>query len=57
MRDYIVYNADVAKKLIEKGFELKTIKANRNNPKLNVYFFQDEEGLHKEVRKLVDNKK
>ena len=46
---YIVYNKKMALYLREKGFRIINTAPNRNKPFFDVYFFEDNENLQKEI--------
>ena len=47
---YIVYNKKMALYLREKGFRIINTAPNRNKPFFDVYFFEDNENLQKEIQ-------
>ena len=57
MKDYTVFNINLAHELIKKGFKLTGKQLNRNNPKFFVYYFQEEEGLIEAVKDFVNKNK
>ena len=47
---YIIYNKKMALYLREKGFKIINTAPNRNKPFFDVYFFEDNENLQKEIQ-------
>ena len=52
---YIVYNKKMALYLREKGFRIINMAPNRNKPFFDVYFFEDNENLQKEIQIYKSN--
>ena len=52
---YIVYNKKMALSLREKGFRIINTAPNRNKPFFDVYFFEDNENLQKEIQIYKSN--
>lgn len=52
---YIVYNKKMALYLREKGFRIINTAPNRNKPFFDVYFFEDNENLQKEIQIYKSN--
>ena len=52
---YIVYNKKMALYLREKGFRIRNTAPNRNKPFFDVYFFEDNENLQKEIQIYKSN--
>ena len=52
---YIVYNKKMALYLREKGFRIINTAPNRNKPFFDVYFFEDNENLQKEIQFYKSN--
>lgn len=49
MKDYIIYSLKLANYLANKGYQIKKTAININNPKYNVYYFEDLPELRAEV--------
>ena len=52
---YIVYNKKMALYLREKCFRIINTSPNRNKPFFDVYFFEDNENLQKEIQIYKSN--
>ena len=52
---YIVYNKKMALYLREKGFRIINTAPNRNKTFFDVYFFEDNENLQKEIQIYKSN--
>ena len=52
---YIVYNKKMTLYLREKGFRIINTAPNRNKPFFDVYFFEDNENLQKEIQIYKSN--
>ena len=52
---YIVYNKKMALYLRKKGFRIINTAPNRNKPFFDVYFFEDNENLQKEIQIYKSN--
>lgn len=52
---YIIYNKKMALYLREKGFRIINTAPNRNKPFFDVYFFEDNESLQKEIQIYKSN--
>ena len=52
---YIVYNKKMALYLREKGFRIINTAPNMNKPFFDVYFFEDNENLQKEIQIYKSN--
>ena len=52
---YIIYNKKMALYLREKGFRIINTSPNRNKPFFDVYFFEDNESLQKEIQIYKSN--
>ena len=52
MKNYIVYNLQLAHLLANKGFKLVGTGINYNNPKFKVFYFEDTPELHEAVKEL-----
>ena len=52
---YIVYNKKMSLYLREKGFRIINTAPNRNKPFFDVYFFEDNENLQKEIQIYKSN--
>lgn len=52
---YIIYNKKMALYLREKGFRIINTAPNRNKPFFDVYFFEDNENLQKEIQIYKSN--
>ena len=50
-KEYIVYSLRLANKLANNGYSINRVAINKNNPKYNVYFFEDSA----ELRQIVEN--
>ena len=48
-KDFIIYNLRLARYLIDNGFIYKKTAVNINNPKYNVYYFEDSNELRNAV--------
>lgn len=55
MKDYVVYNLRLANLLAKKGFTIKSVGINKNNPKYSVYYFEDTAGLREIVKSFKEN--
>lgn len=55
MKDYVVYSLRLANLLACKGFQIKGVGVNKNNPKYNVYYFENTEELKNTVDFLKNN--
>lgn len=52
-KDIIVYSLRLANKLAFYGHPVKAVGINKNNPKYNVYFYEDTEA----VRQIIEEHK
>ena len=52
MKDYIVYSLRLANKLVNCGYQVKAVSINKNNPKYNIYYFEDTEKLRKDFSSI-----
>lgn len=53
MKDYVVYTKKLARSLINEGFELKNTAVDNNNPKFNVYYFENTQELQNAIKRLT----
>ena len=52
---YIIYNQNIAAKLLLLGYKLVKIEKNKNNERLTVFFFNESNKLINEVEKIKNN--
>ena len=50
---FIVYKSTYAQQLIQKGFEMIGVAPDKNNPRYNVYFFQEEDGIRETLAEII----
>lgn len=55
-KDFIIYNLRLARYLIDNGFIYKKTAVNINNPKYNVYYFEDSNELRNAVEQYKASK-
>lgn len=55
MKDYIVYSLRLANILTNKGYQIKRVGINKNNPKYNIYFFEDTAQLREVIKDFKSN--
>lgn len=55
MKDYVVYSLRLANYLANNGFQIKKVGINKNNPKYNVYYFENVEGLTAAIELFKSN--
>lgn len=48
----LIFTAKLAKKLLEKGYQIIDIKPNKNIPERTVFIFKDALGLKEDIRNL-----
>lgn len=51
--DYAVFTANLAQELIKMGYNYVGKQADKNNPRYNVFYFENVEGLDKVVKELA----
>ena len=54
-KEYIVYSLRLANRLAYYGFSVKRVGINKNNPKYNVYFYEDSAELRQVVEEYKKN--
>jgi hypothetical protein len=54
-KDYCIMSLQLARILMDKGYELHNIAPNKKFPNLNVYYFIYTESIEKEVREYEQN--
>jgi len=52
-KNFVVFRGTFAQKLIEQGFTFIGSAPDRTNPKYNVYFFQQEEGIEEALSQII----
>lgn len=53
MKYYVVFSKRLSKALISNGFELIKTEKNKNNPKYNVYIFEETQELKNNICKIL----
>lgn len=49
--DLVVYSIKLANRLAYYGYSVKAVGINKNNPKYNVYYYEDT----KEIRQIIED--
>lgn len=58
-KDVIVFNADIAKKLLRKRYCIVDLKKDKQDPdgKKTIFVFRNDDGLEEEIKKLVNERR
>lgn len=57
MKGKLVFNTQLTKMLLKKGFKIIDIRPNNKNRERTVFVFEDTEELKKEINEYVENSK